>query len=133
MNAFAVIPCTWSASCVVMTVTPVANIPSVRRNAAAGSWPGSPAISSSSASGVSPGNVSPIPMGANPPCTGRSNSSGGACPPGRSPTPSSRGYGEWLTGWSRPSANRENRNGSSSDCGSPRSSFATSAPIPIIL
>ncbi len=29
-----------------MTVTPVANIPSVRRNAAAGSCPGSPAISS---------------------------------------------------------------------------------------
>jgi hypothetical protein len=76
MNALAVMPWTWSWSCVVMTVTPVANIPRVRRKAAAGSCPGSPAISSSSASGVSSGNVSPIPAGAKPPWTGRSNSSG---------------------------------------------------------
>ena len=61
MNALAVMPWTWSSSWVVMTVTPVANIPSVRGTRAAGSCPGSPAISSSSASGVSSGNVSPIP------------------------------------------------------------------------
>ena len=41
MNAFAVIPCTLSPERVVSTVTPVANIPSVRLNAIAGS-PSSP-------------------------------------------------------------------------------------------
>ena len=46
MNALAVIPWTWSPACVVMIVTPVANMPSVRRNATAGSSPSSPAISS---------------------------------------------------------------------------------------
>jgi hypothetical protein len=44
-----------------------------------------------------------------------------------------QGYGEWLTGWSRPSANREKRKGSSNPWGSPSSSFATSCPTPIIL
>ena len=52
MKAFAVMPCTVSPERVVSTVTPVANIPSVRRNAIAGS-PSSPAPSSSaSASGA---------------------------------------------------------------------------------
>ena len=37
MNAFAVIPCTCSPTRVVRTVTPVANIPSVRRKARDGS------------------------------------------------------------------------------------------------
>ena len=37
MNAFAVMPCTVSPERVVSTVTPVANIPSVRRKAIAGS------------------------------------------------------------------------------------------------
>ncbi len=37
MKAFAVMPWTWSPTWVVMTVTPVANIPSVRRNAREGS------------------------------------------------------------------------------------------------
>ena len=37
MNAFAVIPCTCSSFRAVMTVTPVANMPSVRRSASAGS------------------------------------------------------------------------------------------------
>ena len=46
MKAFAVMPCTVSPERVVMIVTPVANIPSVRRNAIAGS-PSSPAPSSS--------------------------------------------------------------------------------------
>ena len=46
MNAFAVMPCTCSATRVLSTVTPVANIPSVRRNATAGS-PSSPSPSSS--------------------------------------------------------------------------------------
>ena len=46
MNAFAVIPCTCSPTRVVSTVTPVANIPSVRRNASAGS-PSRPSPSSS--------------------------------------------------------------------------------------
>ena len=91
MKALAVMPCTCSPSCVVITVTPVANMPSVRRKAAAGSCPGSPAISSSSAFAVSCGNVSPIPTGANPPWTGRSNSTGGAEAAGRSATLSSRG------------------------------------------
>ncbi len=53
MNALAVIPCTWSADVVVMTVTPVANIPSVRRNARTGSSPSSPSICISSGGGVS--------------------------------------------------------------------------------
>ena len=52
MKALAVIPCTWSAVVVVMTVTPVANIPSVRRNARTGSSPSSPSIWSSSSSGA---------------------------------------------------------------------------------
>ena len=47
--------------------------------------------------------------------------------------PQLQGNGEWLTGWSLPSAYRENRNGSRSVCGSPSTSFATSAPTPIIL
>ena len=46
MNAFAVMPCTCSPTRVVSTVTPVANIPSVRRKASAGS-PSSPSPSSS--------------------------------------------------------------------------------------
>ena len=37
MNAFAVMPCTCSPFSAVMTVTPVANMPSVRRSATAGS------------------------------------------------------------------------------------------------
>ena len=41
MKALAVIPCTSSPFSAVMTVTPVANIPSVRRRATAGSWPSS--------------------------------------------------------------------------------------------
>ena len=49
MNAFAVMPCTLSPFRVVSTVTPVANIPSVRRKAIAGS-PSSPTPSSSSSS-----------------------------------------------------------------------------------
>ena len=46
MKAFAVIPCTCSPTRVVSTVTPVANIPSVRRKATAGS-PSRPSPSSS--------------------------------------------------------------------------------------
>src|SRR6185436_20302205 len=46
MNALAVIPCTCSPTRAVSTVTPVANIPSVRRKASAGS-PSSPSPSSS--------------------------------------------------------------------------------------
>ena len=46
MNAFAVMPCTCSPTRVVSTVTPVANMPSVLRNATAGS-PSSPSPSSS--------------------------------------------------------------------------------------
>ena len=42
MNAFAVMPCTCSPTRVVSTVTPVANIPSVRRKAIAGSPSRSP-------------------------------------------------------------------------------------------
>ena len=40
MNAFAVMPCTCSPASVVITVTPVANMPSVRRNSTDGSESG---------------------------------------------------------------------------------------------
>ena len=59
MKAFAVIPWIWSPARVVITVTPVANMPSVRRSATAGS---SPSISSCSGSGTATG-ASPIPSG----------------------------------------------------------------------
>ena len=62
MKAFAVMPWIWSPAAVVITVTPVANMPSVWRRAVAGS---SPSISSSSARG-SPTAVSPIPSGPEP-------------------------------------------------------------------
>src|SRR5713226_2712747 len=78
MNAFAVMPCTWSPACVVTIVTPVANMPRVRRKATAGSSPSSPAISSSSSSGTSSNGDSAI-SGApvtTPPETGSSNSPG---------------------------------------------------------
>ena len=62
MNAFAVIPWIWSLTAVVITVTPVANMPSVWRRATAGS---SPSISSrSSRAGATA--VSPIPSGPDP-------------------------------------------------------------------
>ena len=73
MNAFAVIPCTWSPRRVVSTVTPVANIPSVRRNAIAGS-PASSPMSSVSASGTSSNCVPPDRPA--PVVSGTSNSSG---------------------------------------------------------
>ncbi len=75
MNALAVIPCAWPPACVVMIVTPVGNIPSVRRNSSAGS---SPSRSISSASGISSRNDCPSPS-ANGLEIGMSNSLGGAC------------------------------------------------------
>ncbi len=55
MNALAVMPWICSPTRVVMTVTPVANMPSVRRNSAASSCAGT---------GVSSKIESPIPAGA---------------------------------------------------------------------
>ena len=78
MNAFAVIPCTWSCDVVVITVTPVANIPSVRRNARTGSSPSSPSIWSSSGAGSSsqaPDASASAAHDGNAPI-GRSNSTG---------------------------------------------------------
>jgi len=63
MNAFAVIPCTCSPARAVSTVTPVANIPSVRRNATAGS-PSSPSPSSNASAAGSAANDSPNASGA---------------------------------------------------------------------
>ena len=63
MNAFAVIPWTLSPRSVVNTVTPVANIPSVRRNAIAGS-PSSPLPSSSSSADGRTSNEAPNASGA---------------------------------------------------------------------
>ena len=85
MNAFAVMPCTWSASRVVITVTPVANMPSVRRSAIRGSSPISGGISSSCGGGTSSKRLSPIPSGPAQtavPLSGRSNSEGGLVGPG---------------------------------------------------
>ena len=73
MNAFAVIPCTWSPRSVVSTVTPVANMPRVRRNAIAGS-PASSPMSSVSVSGTSSNCVPPDRPA--PVVSGTSNSSG---------------------------------------------------------
>ena len=78
MNAFAVMPCTCSPTRVVRIVTPVANIPSVRRKASDGSSGRSP-TSICSEIGTSSKAESPSPEsapGANPGRT-RSNSSGG--------------------------------------------------------
>ena len=80
MNAFAVIPWTWSASRVVMIVTPVANIPSVRRSAIRGSSPSSAGSSTACGAGTSSKLESPIPSGPAHtafPLSGRSNSFGG--------------------------------------------------------
>ena len=63
MKAFAVIPCTCSPTRVVMIVTPVANMPSVRRSAIRGSSPASPASSSSCSAGTSSKLLSPSPSG----------------------------------------------------------------------
>ena len=62
MKAFAVMPCTSSPFSAVMTVTPVANMPSVRRSATAGSWPSSH-TSGRSASAYSSYGLAPIPSG----------------------------------------------------------------------
>ena len=53
MKAFAVIPCTCSPASVVITVTPVANMPSVLRNSTDESESGPEPLSSSSGSGTS--------------------------------------------------------------------------------
>ena len=63
MNAFAVMPCTVSPERVVSTVTPVANIPSVRRKAIAGS-PSSPSPSSSASASGAASNDAPNASGA---------------------------------------------------------------------
>ena len=83
MNAFAVIPCTESPDRAVITVTPVANIPSVRRNAIAGS-PSSPAPSSSASASGAASNDAPKASGAEiAVSSATSNSSGGT--PGVAP------------------------------------------------
>src|SRR5215217_596174 len=85
MNAFAVIPWTWSRSRVVITVTPVANMPSVRRSAIRGSSPSSGGSSTAGATGTSSKLESPSPSGPAQtavPLSGSSNSDGGV---GRSP------------------------------------------------
>ena len=79
MKAFAVIPCTWSPTRVVSTVTPVANMPSVRRKAIAGSLSRSP-TSICSETGTSSKAESPSPSsapGEKPPGSSISNSRGG--------------------------------------------------------
>ena len=63
MKAFAVMPCTCSPTRVVSTVTPVANMPSVRRNARAGS-PSRPSPSSSSPAAGAASNDAPNASGA---------------------------------------------------------------------
>ena len=63
MNAFAVMPCTCSPTRVVRTVTPVANMPSVRRNAIAGS-PSRPSPSSSASASGAASNEAPNASGA---------------------------------------------------------------------
>ena len=82
MNALAVMPCTCSPTRVVMTVTPVANMPSVRRNSTEGSASRPAAASSCSTGGESSKkNDSPMPSGApaiESPCIERSNSLGGS-------------------------------------------------------
>ncbi len=76
MNAFAVIPCTCSATRVVSTVTPVANMPSVRRNAIAGS-PSRPSPSSSASEAGAASNDAPKASGAEiADATATSNSGG---------------------------------------------------------
>ena len=72
MNALAVMPCTCSPFSVVITVTPVANIPSVLRSATAGS---SPSMSTASASANSSNGLAPIPSGPVQ-LSGNSNSGG---------------------------------------------------------
>ena len=64
MNAFAVMPWICSSSSVVITVTPVANMPSVRRNSTAASESAPAAASSSSGRATSSQIDSPIPSGA---------------------------------------------------------------------
>ena len=84
MNALAVMPCTCSPTRVVITVTPVANIPSVRRNSTAGSASEPAAASICSGGGATSKNDSPIPSGApaiESPCMDRSNSLGGSIDP----------------------------------------------------
>ncbi len=77
MNAFAVIPCTCSPERVVMIVTPVANMPRVRRNAIAGS-PSRPAPSSSASAAGAASNDAPNASGAEIAVSiATSNSSGG--------------------------------------------------------
>jgi hypothetical protein len=79
MKAFAVIPCTWSPSRVVITVTPVANMPSVLRSATLGSMPAS-GSSTACGTGTSSKLESPRPSGPAQtavPLSGRSNSDGG--------------------------------------------------------
>src|SRR4249919_2310592 len=63
MKAFAVIPCTLSPELVVSTVTPVANIPSVRRKAIAGS-PSRPLPSSSASEDGATSKEAPNASGA---------------------------------------------------------------------
>jgi hypothetical protein len=80
MKAFAVMPCTSSRSRVVMIVTPVANIPSVRRSAIRGSSPSSGESSIACGSGISSNRVSPMPSGPAQTAvswSGRLNSEGG--------------------------------------------------------
>jgi hypothetical protein len=75
MKAFAVMPCTCSPFSVVTTVTPVANIPSVRRRASAGSSPSSE-TSGRCTSTTSSNGESPMPSGPAQ-LSGKSNSAGG--------------------------------------------------------
>src|SRR3954453_19493536 len=75
MKALAVIPWTFSPLSVVTTVTPVVNIPSVRRSAAAGSSPSS-ARSGRWTSATSSKRGSPMPSGPAQ-LSGKSNSAGG--------------------------------------------------------
>ena len=75
MKALAVMPCTCSPLSVVITVTPVANIPSVRRSATAGSSPSS-SRSGRSTSATSSNELSPSPSGPAQ-LSGKSNSAGG--------------------------------------------------------
>ena len=63
MNALAVMPCTWSPWRVVITVTPVANMPSVRRSAIRGSSPSSGGSSTACGAGTSSNVLSPMPSG----------------------------------------------------------------------
>src|SRR5262249_37827702 len=74
-------PWTWSPAVAVITVTPVAKRPSVRRNSVAGSTSGPDSVSITATGGTSSQGASPIPSGppvTNTPPPGPSNSSGGS-------------------------------------------------------